>query len=151
MPADGHGVRIAPGPGVPGGLVIPEGELAERYSHASGPGGQGVNTADSRVQLSFDVGASAVLDDAQRDRVLRRLRTRLAGTVLTVDAAEFRSQRRNRVAARERLAELLRDALAPPPPPRRATRPTRGSIDRRLRTKRQRSEVKRQRARPGEL
>lgn len=148
MPTDGRGVRIAPGPGVPGGLVIPEGELVERYSHASGPGGQGVNTADSRVQLSFDVAASSVLDGMQRDRVLLRLRSRLSGTVLTVDAAEFRSQRRNRVAARERLAELLRGALTPPPPPRRATRPTRGSIDRRLTTKRRRGELKKQRSRP---
>jgi ribosome-associated protein len=141
-------VRIAPGPGVPGGLEIPEGELLERYSHASGPGGQGVNTADSRVQLSFDVAASAVLDEVERERVLRRLRTRLSGTVLSVDAAEFRSQRRNRAAARERLAELLRDALAPPPPPRRATRPTRGSIDRRLNTKRRRGDLKKNRSRP---
>ncbi len=141
-------VRIPPGPGLPQGLEIPDSELLERYSHASGPGGQGVNTADSRVQLSFDVAASSVLDAVQRQRVLRRLRARLAGTVLTVDAAEFRSQRRNRVAARERLAELLRGALAPPPPPRRATRPTRGSIDRRLTTKRHRGELKKQRGRP---
>jgi ribosome-associated protein len=131
-------------------VTIPEGELVERYSHASGPGGQGVNTADSRVQLSFDVAASAVLDEVQRARILLRLRTRLSGTVLTVDAAEFRSQRRNRVAARERLAELLRDAVAPPPPPRRATRPTRGSIDRRLTTKRRRGELKRHRTVRGE-
>ena len=142
---------IAPGPGIPTGLVIPDAELVERYSHASGPGGQGVNTADSRVQLSFDVAASTALDEAQRERVLRRLRTRLTGTVLTVTAAEFRSQRRNRVAARERLAALLREAIAPPPPPRRATRPTRASIDRRLTNKRRRSETKRQRARPAEL
>lgn len=141
-------VRIAPGPGVPGGLEIPEDELLERYSHASGPGGQGVNTADSRVQLSFDVATSAALDAVQRERVLGRLRSRLSGTVLMVDAAEFRSQRRNRVAARERLAGLLREALAPPPAPRRATRPTRGSIDRRLNTKRRRGDVKRNRSRP---
>lgn len=141
---------IAPGPGMPAGLVLPEHELVERYSHASGPGGQGVNTADSRVQLSFDIAASAALDEAQRTRLLRRLRTRLAGTVLTVTAAEFRSQRRNRAAARERLAALLREAIAPPPPPRRATRPTRASIDRRLTNKRRRSETKRQRSRPAE-
>lgn len=143
-------VRIAPAPGVSAGLVIPAGELVERYSHASGPGGQGVNTADSRVQLSFDVAASAALDDVQRERVLRRLRSRLAGTVLIVVAAEFRSQRRNRAAARERLAALLTDALAPPSPPRRATRPSRGSIDRRLAGKRRRGETKRRRARPSD-
>lgn len=139
-------MRIAPGPGVPAGLVIPAAELVERYSHASGPGGQGVNTADSRVQLSFDVAASAVLSQVQRERALRRLATRLDGTVLTIDAAQFRSQRRNRAEARERLAALLREAIAPPPPPRRATRPSRGSIERRLTSKRRRSEVKRQRS-----
>lgn len=141
---------IAPGPGLPSGLVIPESELIERYSHASGPGGQGVNTADSRVQLSFDVAASAALDEVQRERLLRRLGTRLSGTVITVAAAEFRSQRRNRAAARERLAALLREGIAPPPPSRRATRPTRASIDRRLTNKRRRGETKRQRTRPSE-
>jgi ribosome-associated protein len=143
-------LRIPPVPGAPAGLVISAGELVERYSHASGPGGQGVNTADSRVQLSFDVAASAALDEGQRERLLGRLRPRLTGTVLTVVAAEFRTQRLNRVAARERLAVLLRDGLAPPPPPRRATRPTRGSIDRRLANKRRRGEAKRSRARPGD-
>ncbi len=141
-------LRIAPAPGMPEGLVIPADELVERYSHASGPGGQGVNTADSRVRLSFDVAASAVLDEVQRERLLRRLRSRLVGSVVTVVAAEFRSQRQNRVAARERLAALLREGIAPPPPPRRATRPTRGSIERRLTTKRRRGDTKRHRARP---
>lgn len=142
------GLRITPSPGAPAGLVIPADELVERYSHASGPGGQGVNTADSRVQLSFDIAASSVLDEVQRDRLLRRLQSRLAGTVLVVVAAEFRSQRRNRIAARERLAVLLSEGMAPPPRPRRATRPTRGSIERRLTSKRLRGETKRARARP---
>ncbi len=128
--------------------MIPAGELVERYSHASGPGGQGVNTADSRVQLSFDIATSSVLDEVQRERLLHRLRSRLAGTVLTVVAAESRSQRLNRITARERLAELLSQGVAPPPRPRRATRPTRGSIDRRLTGKRRRGEIKRSRARP---
>lgn len=141
-------LRIPPGPGVPFGLVIPAGELVERYSHASGPGGQGVNTADTRVQLSFDVAASTALDELQRERVLRRLRSRLAGAVLTVVAAEFRSQRRNRSAARDRLTALLAQALAPPPPARRPTRPTRRSIEGRLTDKRRRSETKRLRASP---
>jgi len=143
-------LRILPTPGAPAGLVIPAGELVERYSHASGPGGQGVNTADSRVQLSFDIAASAAFDEVQRERLLRRLRPRLTGTVLTVEAAEFRSQRLNRIAARERLAVLLSGALAPPPPARRATRPTRSSIDRRLTNKRRRGETKRSRSRPGD-
>lgn len=140
-------LRIPPTPGAPASLVIPAGELVERYSHASGPGGQGVNTADSRVQLSFDVAASVALDEVQRERLLRRLRPRLTGTVLTVVATEFRSQRLNRIAARERLAVLLGEGLAPPPPARRATRSTRSSIDRRLTNKRRRGETKRSRAR----
>ena len=129
-------------------LSIDDDELVERFVRASGPGGQGVNTADSRVQLSFDVAASSALDEAQRDRLLRRLRSRLTGTVVVVVAAEFRSQRQNRAAARERLAALLTAGLAPPAPPRRATRPTRGSVDRRLTNKKRRGETKRQRARP---
>ena len=141
-------LRIPPAPGLPVGLVIPARELVERYSHASGPGGQGVNTADSRVQLSFDVATSAALGEAQRERVRRRLRSRMTGTVLTVVAAEFRSQRQNRAAARERLAALLTQGLAPPAPPRRATRPTRSSIDRRIAGKRRRAETKRNRGRP---
>lgn len=141
-------LRIGPAPGLPAGLVLPARELAERYTHGTGPGGQGVNTSDSRVQLSFDVGASAALDEGQRERLLRRLRSRLAGTVLIVVAAESRSQRQNRAAARERLAALLTLALAPPAPPRRASRPTRGSIERRLAEKRRRGETKRRRGRP---
>lgn len=137
---------IEPAPGMPAGLVIPARELVERYSHASGPGGQGVNTTDSRVQLSFDIGASSALDPVQRERLLRVLRTRLAGTVLTVAAAEFRAQRRNRAAARERLARMLREGIAPPAPPRRRTRPTRSSVDRRLADKRRRGDLKRGRA-----
>lgn len=133
---------------MPAGLVIPARELVERYSHASGPGGQGVNTSDSRVQLSFDVAASGVLDDAQRERLLRRLRSRLTGTVLTVVAAGSRSQRQNRAAARQRLAALLTEAIAPPAPPRRATRPTRRAVDRRLTDKRHRGETKRLRGHP---
>lgn len=141
-------LTLSPGPGIPSGLVIPGGELTERFARASGPGGQGVNTTDSRVQLSFDVAASATLTEAQHDRVHARLAGRLAGTVLTVDAAEHRSQRQNRAAARERLAALLRSALAPPPPRRRRTRPTRGSVERRLAAKRRRAQTKHQRRRP---
>ncbi|HEY3545214.1 MAG TPA: alternative ribosome rescue aminoacyl-tRNA hydrolase ArfB [Propionicimonas sp.] len=139
---------MPPGPGIPGGLVIPDGELIERFSRSSGPGGQSVNTTDSRVQLSFDLAATTVLTDLQRERALRRLAARLDGTVLTVDSSVERSQFRNRSAARERLADLLREALEPPPPQRRATRPTRGSVDRRLTSKTRRGALKRQRGRP---
>ena len=140
-------LRIPPGPGCPRGLVVPAGELAERFSHASGPGGQGVNTSDSRVQLSLDLGSTSALNEKQRERALSVLGERLTGTVLTVTAAETRSQRRNRAAARERLGEILRAALAPPIP-RRATKPTRASKLRRLDAKKRRSEVKARRRRP---
>ena len=126
---------------------MPAGELVERFSHASGPGGQGVNTADSRVQLSLDLGSTSALNEKQRERALRELVDRLTGTVLTITAAETRSQRRNRAAARERLAEVLRSALVPPVP-RRPTKPTRASKLRRLADKKRRSEVKARRRRP---
>ena len=141
-------LTVDPGPGIPDGLVIPSAELVERFSRSSGPGGQGVNTTDSRVQLSFDVAASSVFTDAQRHRVMHRLRQRLVGSVITVESSEQRSQFQNRAAARERLAAILREALAPPPPKRRPTRPTRGSVERRLTSKRRRSETKAGRRRP---
>lgn len=140
-------LRIPPGPGCPRGLVVPTGELIERFSHASGPGGQGVNTADSRVQLSLDLATTTALNDKQRERALSVLGDRLTGTILTITAAEHRSQRRNRAAARERLAQVLRAALTQPVP-RRATKPTRGAKLRRLAEKKRRSEVKARRRRP---
>ncbi|GAA4393906.1 alternative ribosome rescue aminoacyl-tRNA hydrolase ArfB [Ornithinibacter aureus] len=140
---------IAPGPGVPKGLTIPAGELVERFSRSQGPGGQGVNTADSRVEIELDVVTCSAFTDTQRERVLRVLDSRLVGgRLLVVAASEHRQQRRNRVAARERMADLLRTAMAPPPAPRRATRPTRGSTERRLAAKRHRGETKAKRARP---
>lgn len=137
-----------PGPGAPRGLVVPAAELFEQFSRSSGPGGQGVNTTDSRVQLSLDLATTRALDETQRRRVLTRLAPRLAGTVLIISASEQRSQRQNRVAARERLADLLRDAVMPSAV-RRATRPTKGSQRRRLEGKRRRSETKSDRRRPG--
>ena len=139
---------MPPGPGIPGGLVVPAGELTERFSRAGGPGGQGVNTTDSRVQLSLDLATTTSLTDRQREQALARLAPRLVGTTLTVDASEHRAQRRNRTAARERMTALLREALAPPPPSRRATKPTRGSQRRRLAAKSRRGEIKRARSRP---
>ena len=140
-------LRIPAGPGCPRGLVVPAGELIERFSHASGPGGQGVNTADSRVQLSLNLATTTALNDKQRERALSVLGDRLTGTLLTITAAEHRSQRRNRTAARERLAHVLRAALTPPTP-RRATKPTRASKLRRLADKKRRGEVKARRRRP---
>lgn len=139
---------VSPGPGAPRGLRVPAAELLEQFSHASGPGGQGVNTTDSRVQLSLDLATTTALDETQRRRVLTRLADQLVGTTVTITASEHRSQLRNRRAARERLAALLREAVAPPVV-RRATRPTRGSQRRRLEAKRQRSEIKAARRRPG--
>ena len=123
--------------------MVPEAELRWRFSRASGPGGQGVNTTDSRVELIFDVAASTAFTPAQRDRILQRLSGRLVDGSLTVVAAEHRSQLRNREAARARLAAILRQALAADPPTRRPTRPSRAARERRLTDKRRRSEVKR--------
>ena len=128
---------------VNGWLVIPGSELHERFSRSSGPGGQSVNTADSRVELSFDVGRSSVLPDWARARITERLAGRLAGDVVTVAASEQRSQLANRQAARARLAALLKDAVAPPKRPRVPTRPGRAANERRLEAKRQRSAIKR--------
>ncbi|MGD6979813.1 MULTISPECIES: alternative ribosome rescue aminoacyl-tRNA hydrolase ArfB [Citricoccus] len=140
-------LHVPPGPGAPRGLTVPEAELVEQFSRSSGPGGQGVNTADSRVQLSLDLRTTTALSDTQRARALDRLAERLSGSVLTITASEHRSQRRNRAAARQRLAGLLREAVVPPVP-RRSTRPTRGSQRRRLEAKGRRSEVKQNRRRP---
>ncbi len=131
-------------------VLIPDSELTWRFSRTSGPGGQGVNTTDSRVELSFDVDTSSVLSERQRDRLRSRLAGRLVGGVLTIAASEHRSQLRNREAAAARLAQVLRDGLAPPPPPRRATRPTRGSVRRRLDGKTLRGQTKRLRRPPAD-
>lgn len=135
------GVRAGP-------VVVPEEELTERFSRSSGPGGQSVNTADSRVELLWDITASAVLDGWQRERLLTRLRGRLIDGKLSVIASEHRSQLQNRSAARERLGRVVAEALLPPPPPRRPTKPSRGARERRLAGKRHRSDVKRGRSRP---
>ncbi|MGH3833670.1 MAG: alternative ribosome rescue aminoacyl-tRNA hydrolase ArfB [Pseudonocardiaceae bacterium] len=135
---------------VDGSVSIPEGELGWRFSRASGPGGQGVNTTDSRVELIFDVARSTAFTPDQRDRVLQRLSGRLVDDVLTIVASEYRSQLRNREAARARLAAILRQALAPDPPPRRPTRPSRAARERRIADKRRRGETKRFRGTHGE-
>lgn len=123
--------------------VVPAAELSERFSRSSGPGGQGVNTTDSRVELSFDVASSPSVPAYLQERLLERLGSRLVDGVLTISASEHRTQLANRKAARERLAQTLREAASPPPPPRRPTRPTRGSKERRLAEKKRRGETKR--------
>jgi ribosome-associated protein len=139
---------IRPARGLPAGLRIPDDELVERFSRSSGPGGQSVNTTDSRVALSWDVANSAALNEAQRQRALDRLADRLVDGVLTVVAAEHRSQRQNRTAARIRLQHLVQDALEPPAPPRRATKPSRAARARRVESKRRHGDLKALRRRP---
>ncbi len=130
---------------VTGSFVVPAAALTWRFSRSSGPGGQGVNTADSRVELSISPLDLAGLTDPQRARLAARLGDRLVDGVLTIAASEHRQQLRNRQAARERLAAVLRAALAPPAPARRRTKPTRGSQERRIQAKKQRSQLKKQR------
>lgn len=130
-------------------LTIPSSELRWRFSRSSGPGGQHVNTSDSRVELSWNIAASAALTDDQRVLLLERLgRRRLIGGVVTVTASEQRSQLRNREIALAKLSELVAAGLAPEAAPRRPTKPTRGSNRRRLAAKEQRAATKRQRRRP---
>ena len=104
-----------------------------------------MNTTDSRVELVFDLAASAALPPALQARALRRLEGKLVEGCVVIAASEHRSQWQNRVAAQRRLVELLQEAIKPPPPPRRATRPTRGSVQRRLAAKKQRGAIKGQR------
>jgi ribosome-associated protein len=130
---------------VTGSVVVPAAAQNWRFSRSSGPGGQGVNTADSRVELSVAVLELPGLSDAQLQRLTARLGARLVDGVLTIAASEHRQQLRNRQAARERLAAVLRAALAPPPRARRRTKPTRGSQERRIEAKKQRGQLKKQR------
>jgi len=130
-------------------LVIPAAELRERFSRSSGPGGQSVNTTDSRAELSFDIARSPSLPERERSRAMARLAARLADGVVTVAAETERSQLMNREAARARLAALLREAIAPPPPPRVPTKPSRGARERRLADKTRRAQIKRDRRFPG--
>jgi ribosome-associated protein len=125
------------------GYVVPDADLSWRFSRASGPGGQHVNTTDTRVQLTFDLAGSNAFPDRLKQRMLARL-----GDQVVVVASEHRSQVRNRNAAERRLAEVLAEAMKPPPPRRVPTKPSKGSQQRRLRQKKQRSETKRLRGRP---
>jgi ribosome-associated protein len=141
---------LPPARGLPKGLVIPDAELVERFSRSSGPGGQGVNTADSRVELRWDIAATNALTPTQRSRLLEQLASRLVDGALVIVASEQRAQLQNRTAARARLATIVTQALEPPPPPRRPTRPSRAARQRRLDDKRQRARRKAERARPEE-
>jgi ribosome-associated protein len=138
------------GPLVFRGVSVPAQDLTWRFSRSGGPGGQSVNTADSRVELVFDVRRSGALPEPVRERLLQRLGPRLVDGRVTIAASEYRSQLRNREAARSRLVDLLTEASAPPPPRRRATRPTRGSQERRLSAKARRGQTKSLRRRPAD-
>ena len=129
-------------------VMVPAEELKWRFSRSGGPGGQYVNTADTRVELSFDLAATTALPEHLKHRALNRLASQLTDGVVTVTASEHRSQLRNRRAAADRLARLLAEAIAPPPPPRRPTRPSRRAVERRLAAKRRRALRKRERRPP---
>jgi ribosome-associated protein len=125
-----------------GSVVVPEAELSWRFSRSSGPGGQGVNTTDSRVELSIDVSRTTALPPALRERAMTRLEDRLVDGVLTVSASEQRSQWQNRLSAEQKLAAVLAAAIAPPPRPRVATRPSAGARRRRVDAKKRRGDIK---------
>ena len=131
-------------------LTIPAAELAWRFSRSSGPGGQGVNTTDSRVELSWDLTGSQLLPTALKERAVERLGARLVQGVLTVTASEHRSQLRNREAAAARLGGLVASSIAAPPRARRATRPSKGAVERRITAKKRRSQTKRNRRPDGD-
>ena len=130
-------------------LSVDPRDVRWRFSRSSGPGGQGVNTTDSHVELLFDVARASSLTPAVRDRLCERLAGRLVDGVLTISCSQERSQWQNRRRAFDQLLAMLTDAAAPPPPARRATRPTRGSMRRRTESKKRRSRTKSLRRRPG--
>jgi ribosome-associated protein len=130
---------------VNGSVAVPRSELTWRFSRSGGPGGQSVNTADSRVELVFDLVATTALPPYLKARALERLASRLVDGVVVVTASEHRSQLQNRKAAEARLVALLARAIAPPARARRPTRPSRGAVQARLDAKRRRSQTKRMR------
>ena len=129
-------------------LTIPADELSWRFDPSGGPGGQHANKSSTRVELMLDIGASTAFDDASRSRVIENLGPQLSAGVLVVRVGDSRSQWRNRQIARRRMAETLQEALRPPQPKRRPTKPSRAARERRLAEKRSRSETKRMRRRP---
>jgi ribosome-associated protein len=131
---------------VRGSIVIPQSELVWKFSRSSGPGGQGVNTTDSKAHLAFDVERSPSLPLPLRERAVEHFGSRLVDGVLTITASEYRSQLQNRRAAERRLVDVLRAAIAPPPRKRRPTRPSKASVDRRIKEKKSRGRTKRLRS-----
>ncbi len=134
---------------LPYGVSVPETELEVRTARSGGPGGQSVNTTESKVELRWNVATSTSLSEAQRARLLERLAPRLTTDgVLILTGSEHKSQHRNREAVIARFRSIVGEALTPPRQ-RRRTRPTRASRERRLQAKKHRGELKRLRRSPG--
>jgi len=133
---------------VRGSVAIPRAELRWRFSRSGGPGGQGVNTTDSRVELLWDLAASTALPAPLKARALERLSGRLVDGVLSVVVSEQRAQLQNRAIAERRLAALVAEAIAPPPGRRHPTKPSKAAVQRRIDAKRRTSEIKSLRRRP---
>jgi ribosome-associated protein len=131
--------------------VIHPDDLREDFIRSSGPGGQNVNKVATAVQLRFDAANAPGLSERVRERTIKLAGQRATKDgIIVIEAGRFRTQEQNRADARARLAALIARAAEPPPPPRKKTRPTKGSVERRLKSKAGRSTVKKLRGRVGE-